>query len=564
MIRYQMQSTYIKDSVQNWIHQLQQQYDVLDVIHCDAYAPDSIELYNKIKSNYREVFTQNQRLVILFTKDYHTKYNPYVMFQSIQVMLNEIDISNSFVCIVSTDPDLHTTYDWIAKNISTDPIPVHLYQANGVYTNTLTTNTGYQKWTGLDNSDVINTMAEREKNLLLNSKIFCILPWISQYVTQDNGIKPCCHYSKHEALGNANIHTLKEVWNNKNTRQLRLDMINEKPIKACQTCYTREQNYKDNTSFRISYNRRFIKHHKIVSQTKTDGSLNKFDLKNITYKPNNLCNLQCRMCNINDSTSFFRVEKALGKNPIGPAFKQQNQDLLRQYMQHVDSLEQVIFEGGEPLMMEETYDFVDMLAKHKRHDVLLQYITNMTKTGLGGRRALDLWQGFKNISIYASLDGEYDRGKYLRPGSYSWQQIIDFRQQILTRRPDIFFSVHSTLTILNALHMPDFHRNWVEQGLVKAEHWIVNTLIDRPYLRVTTAPNYLKKKIKEKYIEHLKWLRPRDPYGKSTSGYVSILNALEIDEPFNSNLFWDEINKRDAYHRVNLLDTFPELVDLPH
>jgi hypothetical protein len=268
------------------------------------------------------------------------------------------------------------------------------------------------------------------------------------------------------------------------------------------------------------------------------------------------------MCNINDSTSFYLVEKAIGNNPIGPALKRNNPNLLQQYMQHVDSVEQVSFEGGEPLMMQETYDFVDKLDEHKRHDVSLQYITNMTHTGLGNRSVFDLWRKFKNISIFASLDGEYKRGEYLRPGSYQWQQVIDFRRQMIEQRPDIFFSIHSTLTIINALHMPDFHRNWVEQGLINAENWIVNTLIDRPYLKVTSAPSFLKDKIKAKYVKHLEWLRPRDPNGKSTSGYISILHALEIDDQFDPQLFWKEIELRDRYHSVKLLNTFPELSGL--
>jgi len=113
------------------------------------------------------------------------------------------------------------------------------------------------------------------------------------------------------------------------------------------------------------------------------------------------------------------------------------------------------------------------------------------------------------------------------------------------------------------LHMPDFHRNWVEQGLVDAEQWIVNTLTNRQYLKVTTAPEYLKDQIRKKYLKHLEWLRPLDPYGKSSSGYISILHALDVDDKFDPDLFWKEIEQRDRFHNVILLDTFPELVDLP-
>jgi MoaA/NifB/PqqE/SkfB family radical SAM enzyme len=548
-------------TVDDWVAELEKQYTVVDVVNCDVYSPNSIDLFNRIKSNYRSEFSKDDRIILTITKDYHKDQYPVMMLQSIQTMLNEIDISNFFVCIVSTNPDIDSNYDWIAKNISTDTIPVHLYKASGEYTNSISTYTAYQKFSGLgNNNDIVDQMSDHEKHLLLESKTFCILPWISQYTTPDNRVNPCCRFLG--SLGDAGTHSLEEIWNNSKTRQLRLDMLEEKPVDDCNTCYIKEGVYKDDTVFRASYNRDFIEHFKKVTNTNSDGSLDQFELKQLNYKPNNLCNLQCRMCSSSYSSSLYQVERAIGKTVIGGALKKSNPTLLEQYTKHIDHLQQIIFEGGEPLMMKETYDFVELLDKHKRHDIQLQYITNMTHTGLGKRNALDLWRNFTNIIIYASLDAEHDRGLYLRPGSYKWNQIVNFRRQMIEQRPDIFFCVQSTLTLLNALHMPDFHRHWVEQGLVDAEHWIVNTLTNKQYLKVTTAPEYLKDQIRKKYRKHLEWLRPIDPYGKSTSGYISILHALDVNDQFDPQLFWKEIELRDRYHSVKLLNTFPELSGL--
>jgi MoaA/NifB/PqqE/SkfB family radical SAM enzyme len=548
-------------TVDDWVAELEKQYTVVDVVNCDVYSPNSIDIFNRIKSNYRSEFSKDDRIILTITKDYHKDQYPVMMLQSIQTMLNEIDISNFFVCIVSTNPDIDSNYDWIAKNISTDTIPVHLYKASGEYTNSISTYTAYQKFSGLgNNNDIVDQMSDHEKHLLLESKTFCILPWISQYTTPDNRVNPCCRFLG--SLGDAGTHSLEEIWNNSKTRQLRLDMLEEKPVDDCNTCYIKEGVYKDDTVFRASYNRDFIEHFKKVTNTNSDGSLDQFELKQLNYKPNNLCNLQCRMCSSSYSSSLYQVERAIGKTVIGGALKKSNPTLLEQYTKHIDHLQQIIFEGGEPLMMKETYDFVELLDKHKRHDIQLQYITNMTHTGLGKRNALDLWRNFTNIIIYASLDAEHDRGLYLRPGSYKWNQIVNFRRQMIEQRPDIFFCVQSTLTLLNALHMPDFHRHWVEQGLVDAEHWIVNTLTNKQYLKVTTAPEYLKDQIRKKYRKHLEWLRPIDPYGKSTSGYISILHALDVNDQFDPQLFWKEIELRDRYHSVKLLNTFPELSGL--
>ena len=561
-----MQLTYTNGSnlpsINDWIADLEKQYTVVDVINCDAYSPNSIDLYNRIKVNYRSEFDQHDRIVLTITRDYHNDQYPAIMLQSIQTMLNEIDISNFFVCIISTDPEIDNNYDWIAKNISTDAVPVHLYKASGEYTNKISTFTAYQKFSGFgNNSTIVNQMSDREKYLLLESKTFCILPWISQYTMPDNNVTPCCLFKG--SLGDAGTDSLEEIWNNSKTRQLRLDMLEEKSVTACSMCYIKGQVYKDDTGFRASYNRDFIEHFKKVTNTNLDGSLDQFELKQLNYRPNNLCNLQCRMCSSNYSSSLYQVERDLGKTVIGGAFKHSNPNLFEQYTKHINHLQHIIFEGGEPLMMKETYDFVELLDKHKRHDIKLQYITNMTHTGLGKRKALDLWQNFTNVIVYASLDAEHGRGLYLRPGSYEWNQIVNFRRQLIEQRPDIFFCVQSTVTILNALHMPDFHRSWVEQGLVDAEHWIVNILYNKEYLRVTTAPAYLKDQIRERFNKHLEWLRPLDPFGKSSAGYVAILNTLDNNDQFDPDLFWKEIEQRDAIYNVKLLDIFPELVDLP-
>lgn len=549
-------------SINDWVADLEKHYTVVDVINCDAYSPNSIDLYNRIKANYRSEFDQHERIILTITKDYHKEQYPAMMLQSIQTMLNEIDISNYFVCIVSTDPKIDSNYDWIAKNISTDAVPVHLYKASGEYTNSISTFTAYQKFSGFgNNSTIVNQMSDREKYLLLESKTFCILPWIGQYTMPDNNVTPCCFFKG--SLGDAGTDSLAEIWNNSKTRQLRLDMLEEKTISACRVCYLKEQVYKDDTVMRANYNREFIEHFEKVTSTNSDGSLDKFEINLLNYRPNNLCNLQCRMCSSNYSSSLYQVEREIGKTVIGGAFKHSNPNLWEQYTKHINHLQQIIFEGGEPLMMKETYDFVELLDKHKRHDIKLNYITNMTHTGLGNRKALDLWQNFTNVIVYASLDAEHDRGLYLRPGSYKWNQIVGFRQQMIEQRPDIFFCVNSTLTLLNALHMPDFHRSWVEQGLVDAEHWVINTLYNRKYLKVTTAPEYLKDQIRKKYRKHLDWLRPIDPHGKSSSGYISVLNALDTDDQFDPDLFWKEIEQRDTIYNVKLLNVFPELVDLP-
>ena len=91
----------------------------------------------------------------------------------------------------------------------------------------------------------------------------------------------------------------------------------------------------------------------------------------------------------------------------------------------------------------------------------------------------------------------------------------------------------------------------------------IQTLHSPDWLNVETAPQYLKDRIKEKYEEHLEWLRPLDKEGRAILGFQGILAQITRDREFNSHLFWNNILPLDKYYKANLLQSFPELVDLP-
>ena len=186
----------------------------------------------------------------------------------------------------------------------------------------------------------------------------------------------------------------------------------------------------------------------------------------------------------------------------------------------------------------------------------------MTKFKLKGRNIFDAWKNFTNISIGASLDAEGPRGNYLRTGTV-WEDVVEFRQEMIKQRPDIDFHVSATTSIINVLHVPDFHRSWVEQGFIQPYQFNIQTLYNPAWLNIETAPQYLKDQIREKYTRHLEWLRSIDTEGRATFGFQSILEQIKTDRKFDSQLFWNNILPLDKYHNANLLDNFPELVDLP-
>jgi hypothetical protein len=58
-------------TVDDWISELEKQYTVINVVNCDVYSPNSIDLFNRIKASYREEFNQDERIILTITNDYH-------------------------------------------------------------------------------------------------------------------------------------------------------------------------------------------------------------------------------------------------------------------------------------------------------------------------------------------------------------------------------------------------------------------------------------------------------------------------------------------------------------
>jgi len=548
------------------VHDLESKFNIVSIIDLNNYDLESmVDLYVQIKKVHRETYESNDRLIFLITQDFYKKdLASGLMLKSLQAIVNDIDISNYFVCIITTNSQIQDEYQYVQDNISTDAVPFHIYRCTGLYQRLAYngSQSGYTKIQKISNVDQFDSLPDDKKNLVTKNDSFCMMPWTALMIDTNSQVKICCE-SK-EIIGDCSKDSLETIWNSDSLRQIRKDMLTGRKIKTCESCYVKEGLGRD--TLRKSTNRRFI--HKInkVDLTQQDGSLSQFDLNYLDARYNNLCNLSCRSCGPWASSSWHQPAVAIGQiatssKPLLVAGKNQN-DIFNQVTQHIDSLETIYFAGGEPMMIKEFYHLVDALDQRGRHDVELIYNINMTQSSLAGKSIFDTWKNFKRISVGASLDGEYERGEYLRCGQ-KWSNVLKLRKDMLTQRPDIDFYISATTSIINALHLPDFHRNWVELGLIEPGDFNIQMLFGPKYLRVDHAPAYLKNLIRSRYLQHLDWLRPRDTLGRAVYGFESILNYLDNDFEFNPKDFWNNITPLDQYYGQDLVTVFPELSALP-
>jgi len=212
--------------------------------------------------------------------------------------------------------------------------------------------------------------------------------------------------------------------------------------------------------------------------------------------------------------------------------------------------------------MEEHYRILKELDSRKMYHVRHIYNTNFTRTKYKDIDVLGLWNKFDSVSIGASLDAEGARGEYMRKGTV-WEDIVTNRKRMLEVCPQVDFYISSTVGLVNALHISDFHRSWVEQGLLKPQDFNFN-LLQYPYAqRIDLLPDSYKQKVKEKIEKHLEWLRPLDKLTRATKGFESGLDyMMRRDNNKDIQQFKDTMKKMDVIRDENILETFPELTEL--
>jgi MoaA/NifB/PqqE/SkfB family radical SAM enzyme len=402
---------------------------------------------------------------------------------------------------------------------------------------------------------------EHQEFLLKESKTFCIYPWIHIHAYPTGEAYPCCHAEMGIGqIGDCRKQTLKEIWYGDAMNELRSNMLQETKSAACARCY--EQEAAGFFSGRKSAN----KHH-----GHNIGNLQgaPFKLSYWDIRFSNLCNLRCRSCGHIFSSQWYQDQAKLAggdwkeKNTVLNYAGRTETDMWEQLEPHLDYVEQIYFAGGEPLLMEEHYNILEELVKRKKFDVRLIYNTNFTHTELKGKSVFEYWRQFKSVAVGASLDAEGPRAEYIRKGT-NWEDVVRNRQEMLRICPEVDFYISPTLSIMNASHLPEFHRNWVKKGLIRPQDLNVNILQDPAYYRIDIAPQQYKTELSRLYKEHLMWLEQQgDPLGRARQGFESAITFLNATD--NSHLvfkFWEKTQQLDSIRNENCLAVIPELSSL--
>jgi len=307
---------------------------------------------------------------------------------------------------------------------------------------------------------------------------FCVMPFLHLNVWQNGRIRPCC-ISKDIGDVDLKVDSIEEAYNSGEFKKLRSDMIKGTQNSICSVCYDQERI--NSVSYRNVQNKKYAHFiEELKNNTNMDGSI-KLNFRNLDLRLSNNCNLKCRTCSDESSTSWIKEKEELNKRfnwGVSPTNKltSLNFDIDPNYIENV---EHIYFAGGEPLYMREMYSFLDGVKN--KENVILFINTNFTiiKEGI----FTDLFSKMKGVHFLISCDGVEDVGEYVRT-NVKWEAFKNNIETLISYEKKIS-SIHHTFqytcSILNCFHFFKYRKYLYEHEFITNDNQIKFSYVSYPF-----------------------------------------------------------------------------------
>ena len=375
---------------------------------------------------------------------------------------------------------------------------------------------------------------------LLTNRSFCPLPWTGFIVQQNGDIKNCVLAKT--VIGNINKDSIENILSNEHNKKIKNEMLaNQKPS-SCMGCYKLEEN-KNNFDI-ISQRIYYLKELRSVDPSLYD-QLTNFDLHTVDVRWTNQCNQACVYCGPHNSTLW---EKEVGRASV---MSPEAKNAVRSFIfKNISQLKNVYLAGGEPTLMNENIEFLNLLLE-ENPNVQLRVNTNLSNINT---KVSQLIKRFKNVHWIVSVESTGDCYNYIRYGG-DWNKFCKNLNEIknIQKHKISFNMLHCILNYLEIFKCIDFlsalgfHNNSFVLGPVYTPAYL--NILNLPAGKIEEIKTELKKRINKK------------PGFILEDGYANLLKYL--DTPFRKNIekSFAELKKLDERRKLNSKEIFKELYD---
>ena len=320
-----------------------------------------------------------------------------------------------------------------------------------------------------------------DKNFeLQTSKTFCMLSWIHAHADTRGNAKPCCIAKDAANYGSLRESSLPDLLNASAFRELRQRMLAGIPSPDCATCYSAEA--LGERSLRQERNEQFASDFDVVERIEAGNPISPGDLRYLDLRFSSLCNLRCRTCSSEASSGWNQDMTLLyGERFFAETFRPTgtSEEFIDQLAPMLPGVRRIYFAGGEPLLDDDHYSFLERLIVERRTDIQLVYNTNFSRLRTARHSATRIWAHFPSVQVFASLDDVGDRAEYTRKGT-NWRQIATNHSTLRREAPHVEFMVQTTVSVFNIFYLTRAIRRFIEDGLLEhGRNFFVN-LVNSP------------------------------------------------------------------------------------
>ena len=331
------------------------------------------------------------------------------------------------------------------------------------------------------------------------SKFICSLPWNHLSVTPHGWVTPCCEVNwnasdsiarnyievsgKEETL---NIQDgVNKVINSDSYKKIRREMLNGDVPEACLSCYKMEKT--GGVSKRM---RERPPANNLRDITQQDGTISP-DFFNIELRLGNYCNLKCRSCNAESSTSWLDdynklKDKLVNQSNYDGLLQKEaidfkwvdNMDVYEDILKYGNNLDTIHVSGGEPFLVDKHSFLLDLLIeKGISKNINIAYITNGNYNFDKIVPILEKLKQFKGVVINFSLDDIFERNDYIRKLS-NFKLIINNIHKFVNNY-NFQYNITQTIHLFNFLTLEKLHLYLEKVGLYKKDHsGLINSIND--------------------------------------------------------------------------------------
>jgi len=372
---------------------------------------------------------------------------------------------------------------------------------------------------------------------------FCVLPWVNLSTDVNGSLRPCCKFAQPSLANEYQLPNMKEgsldvLWNDQRFQTLRQAFLDGVKPKECQSCWDEEA--AGMSSFRVQW----AKDKKISTEGIEFGTIATQGPRAMDLKLNNVCNLKCRICGPQASSTFLKeyqerfnikIEDGsywLSNKILGTA----NEDVILQWAQDLIHLEVT---GGEPMASPENIKVLELLINSGRA-AHISILLNTNGT-LYNKKFLDLLVKFKEITLCISVDDIGERLEYERYPT-EWATIQDNIKKFIElkeQNSNLFLTLCPTVSVFNVYYLPEYLQ-WTKSMNIFT---YFNILHYPPSHSIKNLPDKLKDIVSARL---------------DTSEFTIVKNFLHLDAD-NQTLITEFINKNtelDLFREQQFKTTF--------